>query len=113
MSDSKKSADGLRIVGASAGSGKTYRLTEEVIHAVSPESSEPIPVPNLMAVTYTRKAAAELTARIRQKLVSTGATDSALLLPLAYVGTVHSVCLRLVKELAIEAGLPPGVPAAT
>ena len=99
----------LKLVGASAGSGKTHRLTEEVKRAVDPESDDHVALEGLVAVTYTRRAAAELAARMRQSLIEAGAAASAQRLPLAYLGTVHAVCLRLVQELAIDAGLSPRV----
>ncbi|HSO33156.1 MAG TPA: UvrD-helicase domain-containing protein, partial [Labilithrix sp.] len=68
-----------------------------------------LPLESLVAVTYTKKAHAELAARIRQRLVGAGAFDAALRLPLAYLGTVHAMCLRLLQEFAIDAGLSPNV----
>ncbi|MCA9587530.1 MAG: UvrD-helicase domain-containing protein, partial [Myxococcales bacterium] len=100
---------GITIAGASAGSGKTYRLTKVVCDAVRPGAPERLDLESLVAVTYTRKAHAELQARIRRTLVGAGAFDEALRLPLAYLGTVHAACLRLLQEFAIDAGLSPHV----
>lgn len=107
--DPSAAASGLRLVSASAGSGKTYRLTEEVIRAVNPSAPAMIEMDGLIGVTYTRKAQAELEARIRRELVKNGAFERAQQLPLAYLGTVHAVCLRLLKEFALDAGLSPEV----
>lgn len=101
-------ASGITVIGASAGSGKTFRLTKEVTDALS-STEHRIDVTSLVAVTFTRKAHAELEARIRQKLVGIGAFEDALRLPLAYVGTVHAVSLRLLQEFALESGLSPSV----
>ncbi len=103
------SASGVRLIGASAGSGKTYRLTQEVTHAVSPAAQGAIELEGLVAVTYTRKAQAELEARIRRALLESGAFERAKQLPLAYLGTVHSIGLRLIQEFALDAGLSPAV----
>lgn len=103
------SAGGITIVGASAGSGKTFRLTQEVTSAVSPRAPERIDVSGLMAVTFTRKAHVELEARIRRRLVEEEAFDAALRLPFAYIGTVHAASLHLLQEFAIDAGLSPNV----
>jgi ATP-dependent exoDNAse (exonuclease V) beta subunit len=103
-----KAAERLTLVGASAGSGKTYRLTDEVTAAIDPTKGA-VDLEGLVAVTYTRKAAAELGARIRRALVTQGAYDRAQRLPLAYLGTVHAVALRLLQEFAIDAGLSPHV----
>src|SRR5690606_14160378 len=50
---------------------------------------------------------AELEARVRQALIAAGATAAARSLGLAQLGTVHSVCLRWLRELAVDAGLSP------
>jgi ATP-dependent helicase/nuclease subunit A len=102
-------ARGLRIVSASAGSGKTFRLTQEVTAAIAPSTACAIPIDGLVAVTYTTKAHAELESRIRHVLVENQAFERAQELPLAHVGTVHSVALRVVKEFALEAGLSPTI----
>ncbi len=110
MTAQGKTAAGLMLVGASAGSGKTYRLTSEVTQAVAPPSSGAgIELEGLVAVTYTKRAAAELSERLRRTLVDMGAFARAQRLPLAYLGTVHAVSLRLLQELAIDAGLSPHV----
>ena len=95
------------LVTASAGTGKTYRLTREVVAALSPESARRARVDGLVAVTYTRKAQAELSGRIRRALVQAGDFEHANHLPMAYVGTVHATCMRFLEELALDAGLPP------
>lgn len=100
-------AEGLELIAASAGSGKTHRLTEVVTAAVDPKSATAIALEGLVAVTYTRRAAAELEARIRRRLVASGAHERAHELPLARVGTVHAVCLRLLSQFALEAGISP------
>jgi ATP-dependent helicase/nuclease subunit A len=97
------------LIGASAGSGKTFRLTEVVTAAVDPRQAEPVPLEGVVAVTYTQKGAAELASRIRRSFASKGSHELTHRLPLAYIGTVHAVCLRLVKEFAMDAGLSPMV----
>jgi ATP-dependent exoDNAse (exonuclease V) beta subunit len=94
------------VISASAGTGKTWRLTEEVVRALG--GSE-FPVDALLAVTYTRKAHAELASRLRRALVAAGRFTDAHRLGEALVGTVHSVCLRLLGEFAFQAGQPAEV----
>lgn len=98
---------GPSLIGASAGSGKTTQLTEVVTAAVDLKQNRPVALEGLVAVTYTKKGAAELASRIRQSFAKAGAHTTTHRLPLAYIGTVHAVCLRLVKEFAIDAGLSP------
>jgi ATP-dependent helicase/nuclease subunit A len=104
-----RAAEGLCVVGASAGSGKTHHLTQVVVEALEGRQASPLDVENLVAVTYTTRAAAELRSRIRQTLVRQGASENALRLPLARLGTVHAVCLSWIQDFAIDTGLPPGV----
>ncbi|HSY24933.1 MAG TPA: UvrD-helicase domain-containing protein [Polyangiaceae bacterium] len=104
------SAAGITIIGASAGSGKTHRLTQDVIAAVSVNAGAGrVDLAGLVAVTFTKRAHVELEARIRHKLVEDEAYDEAMRLPLAYLGTVHAAALRLLQEFAIDAGLSPSV----
>ncbi|MCC6622975.1 MAG: UvrD-helicase domain-containing protein [Deltaproteobacteria bacterium] len=100
-------AEAPTIIGASAGTGKTHRLTELVWEVCGPGGE--VPPDRLVAVTFTRKAAAELADRIRERLFREGGDDRlerARRLALAYLGTVHEVGLRLVSEHALDAGLP-------
>lgn len=92
------------VVSASAGTGKTYRLTGEVTQALQGETARP---EGVVAITYTKKAAAELQSRIRTALVRAGRADLAARVRDGYLGTVHSVCERLLRELALEAGHSP------
>ena len=104
------SASGVTVVSASAGSGKTYRLTQEVTSALDRTNNQSlIALEGLVAVTFTRKAHAELAARIRHTLGKAGAYEEAMRLPVAYLGTVHAACLRLLQEFALDAGLSPNV----
>ncbi|HEU4578247.1 MAG TPA: UvrD-helicase domain-containing protein [Polyangiaceae bacterium] len=105
----RRPAEGLCVVGASAGSGKTHHLTEVVVHALQGSEAPALDVESVVAVTYTTRAASELRSRIRQTLVGQGESESALRLPLARLGTVHAVCLSWLQDFAIDAGLPPGV----
>ncbi len=109
----------IRLVSASAGSGKTYSLTERVLEAVAAEGIAP---DRIMAVTFTKKAATELVERIRERLVQPNGEDlkrwkidpavlrqRAALLSDAYIGTVNGICGRLLREYAFEAGLSPAI----
>ena len=88
------SGAGITIIGASAGSGKTHRLTQEVIAAVGASAGDDrVDLAGLVAVTFTKRAHTELEARIRHKLVEDEAYDEAMRLPLAYLGTVHAAAL--------------------
>jgi len=96
----------IRIITASAGSGKTYRLAEELYDAVSSGDARPEAI---LATTFTVKAASELKQRVRGKLLKSGLCAEAERLGAARFGTVNAVCERLVDEYAFELGLPPGM----
>ena len=93
----------FRVVNASAGSGKTHRLTELIVARVVAGN----PVSTILATTFTKRAAGELTERIRQALISSGRIGDAQQLPDALIGTVNGVCGQLLTEFAIDAGLSP------
>ena len=95
----------IELIKASAGSGKTHhlmdRLSECIASGVRPEE--------LLATTFTVKAAAELQSRIRQKLLENNKPELASQVFDGLIGTVNGVCGRLLNEYAIEAGLSPAL----
>jgi ATP-dependent exoDNAse (exonuclease V) beta subunit len=93
----------IKIISASAGSGKTYKLTGELLDHIK-SGIEP---ENILATTFTNKAASELIERVRTELFKAGHRESAQRVLDGYLGTVNSVCGRLLKEFALECGLPP------
>ena len=110
------------VVKASAGTGKTYNLTNYYLGCMGcspvgwnaeergkfPLSGKPCQPEEVIAVTFTKKAAAELKARFRSALrKQKGYEDMAERVEGSLIGTVHSVCLRLLQEYALEAGNSP------
>jgi ATP-dependent helicase/nuclease subunit A len=93
----------IDIVSASAGSGKTTRISELLLERIS-AGVEP---EHVLATTFTNKAAAELKQRVRARLFAAGLTSQAQRLEGARIGTVNSVCSRLVSDFAFELGLSP------
>lgn len=94
----------VRFISAGAGSGKTYRLTEELERALSDGRAKP---EGVIATTFTVKAASELHDRVRRRLIESGRASLAEQMAQALVGTVHSVCERLLARFAFELGLSP------
>jgi ATP-dependent helicase/nuclease subunit A len=94
----------VHVVSASAGTGKTFHLTAEVAKALQAGTASP---EGVVAITYTKKAAAELESRIRTELIRAGRADLAARVRDGYLGTVHAVCERLLREFSLEAGHSP------
>ena len=95
----------LKIISAGAGSGKTYRLTQELVQLLSGD----LRASGIIATTFTTKAAAELQERVRVKLLEEGLTEQANDLTNALIGTVHGLGVKLLKRFAFEAGVSPEV----
>lgn len=85
-------SDGPLLVIAGPGSGKTFTLVERAIYLIQTKKLEPC---NLLISTFTEKAAKELITRISNRLIDLGLKFN---VNEMYVGTLHSICLRLLKE---------------
>ncbi|MBK9016560.1 MAG: UvrD-helicase domain-containing protein [Saprospiraceae bacterium] len=96
----------LKIISAGAGSGKTYRLTQELVGLLA---SGNVRASGIIATTFTNKAAAELQERVRVRLLEEGLTQAANDLSNALIGTVHGLGVKLLKRFAYEAGVSPQV----
>lgn len=94
------------LISASAGSGKTHRLVNELEQAIT-RSENPVRPEGIVATTFTVKAAAELRERVRSRLLEADHVDKAQRLGAARIGTVNSICGRLVTDFALELGVSP------
>jgi ATP-dependent helicase/nuclease subunit A len=102
---------------AGAGTGKTTALTERYVTILADNPS--LTPENVVTITFTRKAAAELTERVREEVYDRlEAADSPAAyqrwrnvlddLEDGYVHTIHAFCTRLLRERAVEAPVPLG-----
>jgi ATP-dependent helicase/nuclease subunit A len=91
--------DRSQFIEASAGTGKTSRLIGEIVGCVSRE----VPLREIVAVTFTHAAAGEMKLRLREELGK--ANQPAADLELAFIGTIHSFCARLLRERPVEGGV--------
>ncbi|HEX5137519.1 MAG TPA: UvrD-helicase domain-containing protein [Planctomycetota bacterium] len=89
---------------AGAGTGKTRVLTERYLDLVM---NRGVPIPRILAVTFTEKAAREMKERIRGALRGKGRADLARQAEFAPVSTIHAFLARMLKERALDAGLDP------
>ena len=106
---------GSLLISAAAGSGKTAVLVERIIQLIT-DKEHPVDVDRLLVVTYTRAAAAELRQRLSNALAKKMVEDPGnqryqkqqMLLPRAYISTVHGFCARVLQEYAAQTDLPMG-----
>ena len=95
----------LKVI-AGAGTGKTMVLTHRFVHILKEHTD--IAPQNILALTFTNKAAAEMKERIIELAKAEGIIQhDAASPPQLWVGTFHSFCGRILRENAFEAGLDP------
>lgn len=90
--DAIQSTDGPLLIIAGPGSGKTFTLVERIVYLITQKEVAP---ENLLVMTFTEKAAQELTTRISNRL---NELDIRFNLNEMYLGTIHSICLRWLEE---------------
>lgn len=103
-----KHLDGPLFIAAGAGSGKTFTLQNRIAWALMAESGSGIhSIEEVLAITFTEKATAEIKARVRSALREAGMTEEALKVDSAWISTIHGMCSRILHEHALEAGIDP------
>jgi ATP-dependent helicase/nuclease subunit A len=107
-------ARGNVLVMAGAGTGKTHTLIERCLHCLCQEQP-PASLEEILVVTFTEAAAAEMRRRLREQLEEKLRTapdeprwaEQIALFDTAHIGTLHGFCLKLVREHFHELGLDP------
>ncbi len=99
LNDAQKEAvlhlDGPLLIVAGAGSGKTKVLTSRIANIIKEKKAFPN---QILAVTFTNKAAKEMQIRVSQILGSNA-------IGLSWLGTFHSICAKLLRKHASAANL--------
>jgi ATP-dependent exoDNAse (exonuclease V) beta subunit len=110
----RNSLDESLIVEASAGTGKTSELIRRIVRVLAAGT----PVDQIVAVTFTHKAAGELKIRLREELDKARAVcadsderdhleDALERLEEAAIGTIHGFCAQILRERPVEARIDP------
>ena len=95
--EAAESLDGPLLMLAGAGTGKTKALTTRIAHLLSTGTARPN---EILAVTFTNKAAREMKPRVASLLGET-------IEGMPWLGTFHSICARLLRRHAELVGLKP------
>lgn len=94
-----RTTEGPLLILAGAGSGKTKTLTHRIAYLIRESKATPF---NILAVTFTNKAAAEMRERVAH--IMGERPENRAFLP--YMGTFHSICVRLLRQDGEHAGVP-------
>lgn len=92
-------------VSAGAGSGKTYTLTRRIVGALASGYLDDIG--QVLAITFTSKAAGEIKSRVKGALRAQGMADQALKVDEAWISTIHGMCARILRAHALALGVDP------
>lgn len=87
-----QTTDGPVLIIAGPGTGKTFTLVKRALYLIVEKHISP---EDILIATFTEKAAKELITRLSNELIS---LDYNVNLNDMYVGTIHSICLRFIKE---------------
>lgn len=103
LNDEQKRAvectEGPLLILAGAGSGKTKTLTHRIAYILSTHKATPY---NILAVTFTNKAAGEMRERVA-RMLSRSAHDRSFM---PYMGTFHGICVRILRQDGEHIGIP-------
>ena len=87
-----QTTEGPVLIIAGPGTGKTFTLVRRAVYLITEKNIKP---ENIMIATFTEKAAKEIITRITNELIK---LDMNVNVNELYIGTLHSICLRLIKE---------------
>ena len=114
--DAIRSLETNTVVSAGAGSGKTSVLVERYLYLLQQGAARQLSSQDILAITFTRKAATEMRQRIRSRLLEklqnpgpehTYWREQLNNLDKAQIGTIHSLCNSILKNNPVESKLDP------
>jgi len=94
-----ETTEGPLLIQAGAGSGKTKTLTHRIAYLIASGKASAF---NILAVTFTNKAAKEMRERVAKLLVEDPENRSFM----PYMGTFHSICVRILRQDGDSVGIP-------
>jgi len=98
QAEAVETTEGPILMLAGAGSGKTKTLTHRIAYLISERK---IPPSNILAVTFTNKAAGEMRSRVSRLLGFDGTGAN----PIPFLGTFHSIANRILRREAERVGM--------
>ena len=99
QAEAVRTVDGPVLVLAGAGSGKTKTLTHRIAHLIQ---NCGVADQEILAVTFTNKAAQEMRGRLAQLL---GRPNTWSFMP--YMGTFHGICVKILRQSDTAIGINP------
>lgn len=87
-----QTTEGPLLITAGPGTGKTFTLVQRTIYLIQEKGVRP---EQILLATFTEKAAKELVTRITNELAAKNIIAN---INEMYIGTFHSLCLRIIKE---------------
>lgn len=109
LNDQQKKAvehtDGPLLVFAGAGSGKTRVITYRIANLIHKGASDP---ENILAITFTRKAASEMKQRVKKILSNLSEKEIKFRGRLPWIGTFHSFGAHILHKDGKHVGISPG-----
>ena len=93
-----ETTEGPLLIQAGAGSGKTKTLTHRIAHLIASHKATPY---NILAVTFTNKAAKEIRERTA-KLLGEDANNRSFM---PFCGTFHGICVRILRQDGEQVGI--------
>ncbi|MEO8862780.1 MAG: UvrD-helicase domain-containing protein, partial [Candidatus Saccharimonadales bacterium] len=95
-----ETTEGPLLILAGAGSGKTKTLTHRIAYIIQNNKATTL---DILAVTFTNKAAREMRERVASLLQANA--DNRSFMP--YMGTFHSICVKILRKDGEYANIPP------